>query len=166
MAFRQNFTQQRWDRARELQNAYKLKTGKEESLREFYKNDNPFTQSVFKYEVTFEMSISGTDYEFFIPQESYTIYGYGAQMSIPEIEEMNKRAIASIFRGKAVNTVYNSTKVQVRGIEKVQAKYSEINVNELVNSNIYTNNLPNVQVGKGKNRGKANFNKYNLNIWL
>lgn len=166
MGFQKGFTQKRWDRAREMQKFHKERTGEQLGLREFYKNDNVFTQEVIKYEVTFEMNYKGSSYEFFIPQESYTIYGYGVGENLNDVEEMNKQAIANQFRGKSKEWIYQNVNVNVRGVERIQSKYNDININKLQNNNVYAENIPSFEVGKGKSKTGANKNKYALNVWL
>jgi len=175
MAFTRKYNKERWGKARNLQKLYEEKTGKSSSLRDFWKNDNLITQDVKKYEITIEMNYQGQphkffipeeSYEFFIPQESYEIYSYGSSLSISEIEEMNKQAISSIFKGKSQSWIYDHVDVQVRGIESTKAKYSAINIDELMTSNTYTTNIPKIEVGKKSKSGSTTKNSYDLNIWL
>lgn len=165
-----NFTAQRWSRARTLQKSYFDKTGNVEPLKSFYKNDNKFSSNVFKYEVTFGFNQVEDGYTFGVVQESYTIYSYGASMSTAEIEEQHKKAIAGIFKGRSMSHVYNkldeSGNVTVRGVENKKAKYSDIDTSKLQYGNTYTENMPSVEVFRKNTNGGKTKNKYNLDIWL
>ena len=166
MAFQKGFTQKRWERAREFQNFHELKTGEKVGLREFYKNNNLVTQNLFSYEVTFGMEYQGENYEFFIPQESFTIQTYGINNSENEIIDRVKEGVSNVFSGKSANFVHDKTKVQIRGVEQISTKYNSIDINNLNSQNVYANNIPSFEVGKGRTKNSANKNKYNLNIWL
>ena len=161
MVFKKGFTKARWDRAREMKKLDEQRTGTSEGLREYYKNDNPFTKKVFEYEVTFELKYSGNNYDFFIPQESFTVRGYGDLNGEEEIREKVKQGVANNFKGKSTGWIYDNTEVNIRGVEESKVKYKNIDLNELNNNNVYATNIPNIEVNKNKNK-----NKYPLNIWL
>lgn len=166
MGFTKGFTQKRWNRAREFQKFHEIKTGEKVGLREFYKNDNRVTQSFMSYEVTFGMEYQGENYEFFIPQESFIIQSYGVTNSESEIVDRVKEGVSNVFQGKSANFVHDKTEVQVRGMEQVSTKYKDIDFNQLTSNNVYADNIPKFEVGKGRTKHSANKNKYNLNIWL
>lgn len=166
MGFDSSFTKKRWNSARDFQKFHEMKTGEKLPLKDFYKSDNAVTQELFKYEVTFELNYKGDDYEFFIPQESFTILGYGAVNNQEEIDARVKQGLADNFKGDSRNWVYNNSKVSVRGVEKVATKYRDINLNNLSNNNVYASEIPSIDVVKTNKSGGKNINKYGLNIWL
>ncbi len=166
MVFQKGFTKKRWDKSRKLQKLHEEQTGEKIGLKSFYKNENPFTKEIYKYEVSFEMNYKGDDYEFFIPQESFTLFGYGAINNEDEIRSKVKDAIGSTFRGDSRAWVSERVEVNPRGFEKQRVAYDEINVNQLSRNNVYVENVPSFDVGKGKTSGRANKNNYKLDIWL
>lgn len=166
MVFSKTFTQKRWDRARGFQKFHEEKTGEKLGLKEFYKSDNEVTKEIFKYEVTFEMYYRGEGYEFFIPQESFVIYGFGAITSEDELRSKVKQGVGQNFKGGAQSWLYDNTEVKVRGVEKMSTRYKDIDLNQLQNNNVYADKIPSFEVGKRSNKSSANMNKYGLNIWL
>lgn len=164
--FPKNFTKDRWATARSYQTFYEQKTGNKLPLKSFYKSDNAITQNFFSYEVTFGMEYQGENYQFFIPQESMTIQGYGSENSEMEIIEKVKGGVASNFNGGSANWIHKNTDVKIRGLEKNSTKYNSIDLNQLQSNNVYASNIPSFEVGKGRTQNSANKNKYNLNIWL
>jgi predicted dithiol-disulfide oxidoreductase (DUF899 family) len=166
MTFKKGYTAKRWDRARGFQTLHKEKTGEKLPLKSFYKNDNAVTQETYSYEVTYAMDYTGEGYEFFIPQESFIVTGYGGNNSQDEIIQRVKEGVSNNFMGNSKEFVYNKTEVQIRGTEKTKSKYNDIDFNQLGNNNIYTTNVSSFQVGKGKSKQTANLNKYGLDVWL
>ncbi|MHA1381427.1 MAG: hypothetical protein ACTSRG_23920 [Candidatus Helarchaeota archaeon] len=167
MVFSKTFTSDRWKRARVLQQTDFEKTGTKKSLRDYYKNDNPISQKMNKYEVTFALDYSGEGYNFSIPQESFIVYAYGEFSPKEELEEMTKQGVSSIFRGRAQGWVYDHSNVTVRGVEDIgKVKYNEIQEDSLLNNNVFTDKLPSVGINKTRKGGSTNKQKYALNIWL
>lgn len=166
MTFQKGYTAKRWQKAREFQSFHELKTGEKLGLKEFYKNDNVVTQNFFTYEVTFGLEYEGKNYQFFIPQESFTIQGYGMNNSESEIIDRVKEGVSNNFNGKSAVWVGNNTNVEIRGVEKVSTKYGKVDFNQLTTNNVYADNIPHFEVGKGRTKNSANKNKYSLNIWL
>lgn len=167
MGFKKGFTADRWARAREFQTFHEIQTGEKKSLKEFYKNDNSVTRSIYDYEITFGLEYQGNNYEFFIPQESMTIQGYGVNNSESEIIENIKSGVSNTFNGNSSIWVHNHLSVEIRGVERVGTKYNKVDFDRLSQNNVYSDNIPNsFEVGKGRNKSVANKNRYDLNIWL
>ncbi|MHA1381183.1 MAG: hypothetical protein ACTSRG_22675 [Candidatus Helarchaeota archaeon] len=169
MTFKKNdsFTATRWKRARALQKVDFKRTGTEKPLKEFYKNDNPISQKMNKYEVTFALDYTGEDYNFNIPQESFIIYTYGDFSPEEEINEMTRQGVSQIFRGKAQSWVYEKTDITIRGVEDTgKVKYGEFDETQLINNNVFTDKIPPVSVNKTRKGGGTNKNSYGLNLWI
>jgi len=117
MVFSKTFTSDRWKRARVLQQTDFEKTGTKKSLRDYYKNDNPISQKMNKYEVTFALDYSGEGYNFSIPQESFIVYAYGEFSPKEELEEMTKQGVQedsllnnNVFTDKLPSVGINKTR--------------------------------------------------------
>lgn len=164
----------RWSEARNQQQFFNDRFGENRNVKDFWRAENPLTSKAVKYEITFKLDYTSPDsgYEFFIPQESFTVYSLKNGETQSQIQEQVKQNISNIFRGKSVDWVYNKLDVKVlesatiRGIEQEKLKYGEVQWSNLSVNGSYATNIPDVDVGKGKSRSKANHNKYDLNIWL
>lgn len=166
MTFTTSWNKQRWKTARQQKELFKTQFGKDVSVQEFYKNKNPLLNKIKTYNITFEMKHLGESYEFFIPQETFTITSFDSPENKATIEENTKQAIAQIFRGKGVSWVYDHLEIKVRGIENETTKYNKIDVNKLKLSRAYTDNLPQIEVNKKSKGSDDNINKYKLDLWL
>ena len=162
---RNSWIQERWATAREKQKFYNNNFNENRSVKEFFRNDNPLKDRVTKLDVTFQMQITGEGYEFFIPQETFSVYSFESPETRNSIEENTKQAISNIFRGRGQNIVYSKTDVVVRGVEKSQIAYNEVDYNRLKNSKSYYDNIPEVNVVKKKGSSQ-NKNQYKLDIWV
>ena len=171
---RSEWAKNRWAQARTQQDLYNEKYDGDINKKEFFKTENPLTSKLVKYEVTYSLDYTpeNNSYEFFIPQETFTIYALESPESKEDFEERTKQQIASIFKGQSTDWVYNRLQVNakqsgvVRGIESDKVGYSEPNWGEFKNKDTYTRDIDKVEVGKGSNRIKANKNKYNLDLWF
>lgn len=164
--FKSSWVKQRWRTARRQQKLYNSRFGQNVGVKEFYRNDNPLTQSIQKYEVTIELKYVGDGYEFFIPQETFSVVSFDSPENQRIIEENTKQAVAQIFRGKAIGWVYDRLDVTARGVEKTDISYDEIDTNRLKLGRSYTGNLPQVDVNKKSKGSKGNKNQYQLDLWL
>ena len=83
MGFNKGFGGERWETAKTLRDYYNKETGKNLGVEEFYKNDNPMMDKVYKYEVTIELDYNNSEkgYSFFIPQETFTFYSLNPNSS-------------------------------------------------------------------------------------
>lgn len=170
-----NFFKERWESARVQQKSYFELTGDDSiSVKEFFKNENPMTEKIVKLEITFEMNYKGENYEFFIPQGSISVFALDSPEIMNMANENVKSSIASLFKGKAQNFIYNNTEINitkkdVRGVEKNKISsdtINEIDYDRIVNTGSYFEDKDKVVVGKGINRNKANKNIYDLDLWL
>lgn len=143
----------RWATSRTQKEFYKNKFHEDLPTSEFFKTDNKLTQNIIKYKVTFEMSNTEKDYEFFIPQGSYTIYALRGVEDKNVIEQNTKDQIVDLFKGGAREYVDNRVDVTVkeqtiRGIEEEPLKYGEVDYELLKSTNSYTKDTPQVNVKK------------------
>lgn len=172
----------RWNKAREMQQFYNRQYGTDVSVSAFYKNENPLTDKIIKYEVTFGFAHSGSSkqlggsYEFYLPQETFTIYALNDSEADEVIKENVAGAVSQKFRGGATDWVYSelmqggggdNIKI-VRGIEKSEMEYKDIDVDRIaIDKNQYSQNVNvnfNVNsVRKGKNNKSPN---YDVSIYL
>jgi hypothetical protein len=161
-----SWVKERWSTARKQRDLYNSRFGQNVGVRDFYKNDNPLTRSIQKYNVTIEMKYVGDGYEFFIPQETFNVISFDSPENQRILEENTKQAISQIFRGEAINWVYEHLDVKARGVEKTDISYNEININKLKVGRSYTDDLPQVDVKKKPKNSKGNVNRYKLDLWL
>jgi len=162
---------ERWTRAKELQDFYNSTYNTNYSKRDFYADDNPLTRKLVRYDITYSMNMHGNNrklggsYEFYIPQDTITVYSLSDVETENHLIETTKGQIADIFRGKSKNQVYNNTDVNiVRGIEKGKVKYEDVNVNEIerdINSSSVSKKID----VYSKRNGSINKNSYEINIW-
>lgn len=166
---RSQWTKNRWKVAGEQQVLYNEKFKSNISKKEFYKTDNPLTQQVVKYKVTFEMKNKETGYKFFIPQGSYTIYALKGVENIDKIKHTTKGAILDKFIGG--QQIYIDKKLDVkveehkiRGLEEEPLKYDEVDYELLKFKNSYTLDRPKLEINKiSKSKNKSIFD-YDLDI--
>lgn len=173
MVFKKGFTQDRWNKARDLRELYIKSTGDDKvGLREFYKSKNLALEQIYKYEVTFELNYSNAEkgYEFFIPQETFVFYSTNAD-SKEFFEEQVKGSIANVFKGGARSWVYDNLEQKhntyvTRGIEKDNTglDYNEVDAKRLLNNNSYIKDFKSISVNKKKKAG-TNKNNYDLIIF-
>lgn len=166
MNFSSEWVKDRWRSAKAYQQEYNEITGSNVSSKEFYKNKNPLSQITKKYIVTIEMSYKKSGYEFFIPQESFTIYAIDSPENKNYIENNTTEAVASLFRGKAINFVSQHAKVTARGIEIETANLKDVDFNKLKTNNMYYKNVPKIKVCKKYGDSTPNVNEYNIDLWL
>lgn len=163
--FTSKYVSNRWQKARTLKQEYKKETGKDLSVRDFYKNDNPITSNYVKLEITFSLNYQGEDYNFLIPQEVVEVISKDDPYYKLQAQEMTKTAVSDIFKGRSKDWVYNNLNVEVRGIESSKPLFNELDLNRVGQSGSYVLNNPIVDIAKRKHKGASNKNSYNLNIW-
>ena len=164
------FSKKRWRIAREQKKVYREKFGEDLSTREFYKNENPITQKIVKYKLTYHLNYTNDEnkYNFTIPQQTLEIYTYGSNDK-NEVKEHIKDIISSEFKGKSKTWIKDNLKIDteqqsLRGVEseKINSKdLHNIDYKNLVEQNYFTKDDINLKIKKNSNE-----NEYKLNIWF
>ena len=164
--------QERWKKAGEMQDFYNSTFNTNISKREFYKNDNPLSRRLVRYDVTLDMSMKGRnseigEYEFYIPQNTYSIYSINDVQTEEHITETTKGATADLFRGKSKGQVYDKTNVKVvRGVEKGGVAYNDIDV-ENIESNVQSSRIQHrIEVISKRGGSVSSKKNYTLDIWV
>lgn len=164
--------QERWKKAGEMQDFYNSTFNTNYSKREFYKNDNPLSRRLVRFDVTFDMSMKGKnsdigEYEFYIPQNTYSIYSISDVESEEHITEATKSATADLFRGKSKGQVYDKTNVYVvRGVETGKVNYKDIDV-KTIESDMHSNRVTkDIQVISKRGGSVSSKKNYRLDIWV
>jgi len=166
---RSQWTKNRWKIAGEQQSLYNEKFNSNKSKREFYKTDNVLTQNIIKYKVTYEMKNTETDYQFFIPQNSYTIYAIKGIETKDKIEEITRTAILEKFRAgqrSYINKrlIITPEERTIRGVENEPLLYDEVDYELLKFKNSYTLDSPKIKLKKtSKNKSIFDY-EYNLEL--
>lgn len=173
--------EQRWNKARELQTFYNKHYNTNVSVSAFYKDENPLTEKLVKYEITFGFNHKGNSkklggsYEFYIPQETFTIYALDDAEADEIIKENVAGAVSQKFRGGATTWVYDelihggggdNIKI-VRGIEKGDIDYKDIDTDKIaIDKNSYSQNVSvNFEVGSVR-KSKDNKIPYDVSIYI
>lgn len=165
---------QRWATARQQQASYNRQTGESRGVKEFYRNQNPFTESVVKYEITYALKYEGADYEFFFPQDTFEVFMRRGVNDKTVIDRAVRDSVGGKFRGKSALWVEEHLDVKinaltkVRGIEKSGFRYGDI-PQGLYNApdGVYGQTNRTLEVIKKDSGGRIKSNnKYDLRIWL
>jgi hypothetical protein len=162
---------ERWAKAYKLQDFYNSTYNTNYGVKEFWKNDNPLSRRLVRYDVTFDMSMKGRnsdigEYEFFIPQSTYSIQTLSDVENEEHITEATKSATADLFRGKSKGQVYDKTNVKVvRGVETGKVNYNDIDVNN-IETNIQSSRVQHKIQVISKRGSSKNSKDYNLDIWV
>ncbi len=145
--------EQRWEKAGQMQQFYNKHYGTDVSKSAFYKSDNPLTQKVVKYEITYGFNHKGNSkrlggsYEFYLEQQTEVVYA----LSDVETDEVIKEKIASSvsekFKGGANNWFYSelmsgSNIEVVRVVERNDVEFKEIDTSKIaISHDQYSQNL-------------------------
>lgn len=162
----QSWIKNRWKKAKLQQSLYNRQNNENVGASEFFKNENILTKKLRKYIVTIKLDNSATDYEFFIPQESYVVYGFQDMENKEHIVESTKQSVASLFKGNSVGWIYDNVDVEIRGVEIDKINYDDVKPDRLEYSRAYTDDNPKLEVNKNKYGSKSNKTPLTLNIWL
>ena len=163
----------RWAKAREMQDFYNTIYNTNLNKKEFYKNENPLTRKLAKYDVTFGFNKKGKNskigsYEFYVEQDSFSVYTLNDTETQNTLRENTMAEISNIFRGKSKSGVYNELDKTdnvkaIRGVEKTNMRYEDINIKEIENNAYSQSVTKNIKVVSVRN-GTKTVHDYNVTI--
>lgn len=164
---------ERWKIAGQQQQFYNQNYGTNISKSAFYKDENPLTNKLVRFDVTiYDLKHSGNSkklggsYEFFMPQQTYSIYVLDDGESQAIIEERTKAQISDLFKGGSKSWVYDRLEVEaIRGIEKSNVEYKDIDVNS-IHTQESSKTIPiNIDVESTRGNSTKKY-PYKLDLWI